>query len=385
MSARKPLERAAELLVPGRGRALPAPRADTGIPMSEQDMSQHSVSKGSFSQVAQDPFLAGKTVAGPMATNLQAQQPSQALVPEAQPVGIEGRRRAEIPPSVAAPVALPQASGRLGVGAYPQTTSHSGVRAYRQIQASPPQALWSDPALTPSAAPSPPALQAGRQGFLGAPQTGTHRATVQRVQNPYLLAGNLGTTAQLGGSPGTMTRMAGSGIGRVGPKVAAPTGHSAGQRVQAPKRTGTQPGGLSGATQFGTSGPGARFGPARAKAGSVAPSTEGRQKVRREPPVDVYDIGEEIVIECELPGVTEENLVLTGHGRGISIQGVSESELEESGLVQQERGVVEYVREIPTNMEILADEATATFENGILEVRVPKKEPSAGIQEIDIE
>lgn len=352
------------------------------MPMTEQDMPQHSVSKGSFSQIAQDPFLAGKTVAGPMATNLQAQQPSQALVPEAQPVGTEGRRRAEIPPSVAAPRALPQPSGRLGVGTYPQTTSHPGVRAYRQIQASPPRALWSDPALWPSAASSPLALQAGRQRFPGAPQTGTHRAAVQRVQNPYLMAGNLGTAAHPGRKPGTMTPVAGGGVA---PAMAAPTGLSGGQGVQAPKPTGSQSGGFSRATQFGTSGPGARFGPAQTKAGSVAPSTEGRQKIRREPPVDVYDIGEELVIECELPGVTEENLVLTGHGRGISIQGVSESELEESGLVQQERGVVEYVREIPTNMEILADQATATFENGILEVRVPKKEPSAGIQEIDIE
>jgi HSP20 family protein len=102
---------------------------------------------------------------------------------------------------------------------------------------------------------------------------------------------------------------------------------------------------------------------------------------RFEPRVDVIDDGDALRIVAELPGlsredveleVVEDMLVLTGEKR-------IESKSDEKGCYRVERAFGEFKRAIPLPSGVDLDRAEASFENGVLTVRVPKaaNEPAA--------
>jgi len=102
---------------------------------------------------------------------------------------------------------------------------------------------------------------------------------------------------------------------------------------------------------------------------------------RFEPRVDVIDDGDALRIVAELPGlsredveleVVEDMLVLTGEKR-------IESKSDEKGCYRVERAFGEFQRAIPLPSGVDLDRAEASFENGVLTVRVPKaaNEPAA--------
>jgi HSP20 family protein len=102
---------------------------------------------------------------------------------------------------------------------------------------------------------------------------------------------------------------------------------------------------------------------------------------RFEPRVDVIDDGDSLRIVAELPGlsredveleVVEDMLVLTGEKR-------IESKSDEKGCYRVERAFGEFKRAIPLPSGVDLDRAEASFENGVLTVRVPKaaNEPAA--------
>jgi len=74
----------------------------------------------------------------------------------------------------------------------------------------------------------------------------------------------------------------------------------------------------------------------------------------REPLVDLIDKGSEFVVRAELPGVAKEDVDLTVTADGIEIRAETNRSRE----------------------EVKADLASATLKDGILEVRIPKKEPT---------
>lgn len=108
----------------------------------------------------------------------------------------------------------------------------------------------------------------------------------------------------------------------------------------------------------------------------------GRQV--RAPPVDVFDAGKNIVLEFEMPGVRKDQVELIGKRRGIAVNATSGPRKEEHPLLMAERGEVQYRREVPLGLEIRADEAEARFQNGVLILEVPKKNPKEGAKRIEI-
>ncbi|MCE8004610.1 Hsp20/alpha crystallin family protein [Billgrantia ethanolica] len=98
----------------------------------------------------------------------------------------------------------------------------------------------------------------------------------------------------------------------------------------------------------------------------------------RLPKVDVIDRDAEVVIRAELPGMAREDLDVSLNGNSVTIQGESHKELkEEKGEFYRceiTRGKV--ARTIPLPCDVDADRAEASFENGLLLLKLPKVKES---------
>ncbi len=98
----------------------------------------------------------------------------------------------------------------------------------------------------------------------------------------------------------------------------------------------------------------------------------------REPLVDVIDKGSEFLVRAELPGVAKEDVDLNVTDDGIEIKAESNRSREEreKNYYFQERSYQALHRFLSFPDEVKPDLASASLKDGILEVRVPKKEPT---------
>jgi len=92
-------------------------------------------------------------------------------------------------------------------------------------------------------------------------------------------------------------------------------------------------------------------------------------------PVDVYATNDDVVVEAILPGVKPEEVEITVEGNTLSIAGDTSSMIPaRDGLLLQEIRRGRFVRTLTLPEGLEADRATATFEDGILTLRIPKAE-----------
>lgn len=93
-------------------------------------------------------------------------------------------------------------------------------------------------------------------------------------------------------------------------------------------------------------------------------------------PVDVSTTSDELVVKAALPGVKPEDVEITVENATLTIRGQTSSDREENEgdyIIQEiRRGEFSRSLTLPTGLE--PDKATASFENGILTLRVPKAE-----------
>ena len=111
--------------------------------------------------------------------------------------------------------------------------------------------------------------------------------------------------------------------------------------------------------------------------GSLTPFDEAGRTVRQ-PLVDLADTGREYVLKADLPGVAKEDLDLRVTPDGFELAAEARSEKEENGkdYAYRERSYRSFRRSLAFPEEVLADDAKATLKDGVLEVRLPKKEPT---------
>lgn len=94
------------------------------------------------------------------------------------------------------------------------------------------------------------------------------------------------------------------------------------------------------------------------------------------PRVDMYETDSEVVIKATVPGVKPEDLDITVTGNVLTIKGeVKEEETEEgANFIRRERVFGSFRRDLTLPVDVRVDKAEATFENGILTLRLPKAE-----------
>ncbi|RUS19354.1 HSP20-like chaperone [Endogone sp. FLAS-F59071] len=98
------------------------------------------------------------------------------------------------------------------------------------------------------------------------------------------------------------------------------------------------------------------------------------------PNVDVYERPEAYAIYCELPGARREDLQLEVRGDSVLIQGEIKFNQEQHRGDQvryQERRFGRFERRIPLPESIKRDEIKAKFEQGVLEINIPKNQQPA--------
>lgn len=93
-------------------------------------------------------------------------------------------------------------------------------------------------------------------------------------------------------------------------------------------------------------------------------------------PLDVTRTADALVVEAALPGIKPDDVEITVEDGTLSIRGEYRSERREGegeSLVSEiRRGTVSRAIALPTGLE--PDKATATFEHGVLTLRIPKAE-----------
>lgn len=96
----------------------------------------------------------------------------------------------------------------------------------------------------------------------------------------------------------------------------------------------------------------------------------------RAPALDLADTGREFVVTAELPGVGKEDVDIQVDADGIEIRAETRGEKEEKekGYYRRDRTYSAFHRVLPFPAEVIADQAEARLKDGLLEVRVPKKE-----------
>ena len=102
--------------------------------------------------------------------------------------------------------------------------------------------------------------------------------------------------------------------------------------------------------------------------------TAGSRLSARRLPMDVLETPEALVIEAALPGVKPEDVEVSVLGDVLTLSAGSESETDaQQGWRELRRGKVS--RSVTLPQGVVADQASATFENGLLRLSIPKTQP----------
>ncbi|MXV60733.1 Hsp20 family protein [Natronorubrum sp. JWXQ-INN-674] len=112
--------------------------------------------------------------------------------------------------------------------------------------------------------------------------------------------------------------------------------------------------------------------------------------------LDLADTGAEFVVTVDVPGYETDDLELRVRGETLEISGERDRELFEGDAegeaahsagtyIRRERETRSFSRQVRLPEPVDIDAVTAGVNNGILTVRLPKREPTGDAHEIDIE
>lgn len=93
------------------------------------------------------------------------------------------------------------------------------------------------------------------------------------------------------------------------------------------------------------------------------------------PPVDIYEDGHGIVVKADLPGVSRERLTVEINDDTLSIDGrISLETAETMEALYADVQATRYLRRFTLSRELATDKINAQIDNGVLTVRIPKRE-----------
>lgn len=93
-----------------------------------------------------------------------------------------------------------------------------------------------------------------------------------------------------------------------------------------------------------------------------------------EPALDFIEAEKEFIVKLEVPGVTRDDLDVTIDGTLLTLSGKREMQEEKKGedFLWQERQIGRFMRTLRLPAPVKEAEIAATYENGILTVKLPK-------------
>jgi HSP20 family protein len=96
------------------------------------------------------------------------------------------------------------------------------------------------------------------------------------------------------------------------------------------------------------------------------------------PTIDLSETGTEYVVRLEAPGIPKENLDVSLDANVLTLSGRRESRKEETGeeYIWREREEGKFLRTIRLPVAVMGEKVAATYEDGVLVVRIPKAQPT---------
>jgi HSP20 family protein len=92
--------------------------------------------------------------------------------------------------------------------------------------------------------------------------------------------------------------------------------------------------------------------------------------------VDMYETDDAVIVKTAVPGVNAEDIDISINGDILTINGETsaEEQVEEDSYIRRERRYGAFSRSVSIPVAIVAGEAEAECENGILTLTLPKAE-----------
>ncbi|MEV4419918.1 Hsp20/alpha crystallin family protein [Patulibacter sp. NPDC049589] len=103
------------------------------------------------------------------------------------------------------------------------------------------------------------------------------------------------------------------------------------------------------------------------------PSTTNASAGSWIPPVDLEELDDSFLLIADLPGVAEDDVAIDVEGDTLTLSGArTRARSKGARAVRTERGSGAFQRRLTMPEGVDADEITATFDRGVLEIRIPK-------------
>jgi len=90
------------------------------------------------------------------------------------------------------------------------------------------------------------------------------------------------------------------------------------------------------------------------------------------PPIDIYETNEGLVLYADLPGVNTEGLDLQVQDNRLALFGRVADPMDNANMIHQEYQVGDYLRSFILSDEVDHDKITARLNNGVLRVELPR-------------
>jgi HSP20 family protein len=95
------------------------------------------------------------------------------------------------------------------------------------------------------------------------------------------------------------------------------------------------------------------------------------------PNTDIYEENDQLVMKTELPGISKEDINISLQGDRLTIRAEKkEVVIEDAACYARERQYGQYLRSVTLPFAVKEEQISATFENGVLELRLSKAEES---------
>lgn len=95
-----------------------------------------------------------------------------------------------------------------------------------------------------------------------------------------------------------------------------------------------------------------------------------------EPPVEVFESEHEVVVKAALPNVDPKHIDITISNDAVTLKGSTkhEEERKERNYYRRELRYGAFLRAVPLPAEVKSAEAIASYNDGVLEIRLPKSD-----------
>ena len=107
----------------------------------------------------------------------------------------------------------------------------------------------------------------------------------------------------------------------------------------------------------------------------VTPGSGGTMR-RWVPAMDLVETADDFVLRADLPGLTQDDVKIELEDSTLTVSGERKSEQvdKQAGYYRVERAFGSFSRSLTLPKGVDADAVTASFDNGVLEIHIPKPE-----------